>query len=85
MKYWELLTSDNSPIVFYYLPLKKFGLSDDLYVKMNARGKALTPFENFKADLIGYIRNQREKEEKRKKRDVSTGTSYRYFPMGKHC
>ena len=66
VKYWELLTSDDSPIVFYHLPLKKFGLSDDLYVKMNARGKALTPFENFKADLIRYIRNQREKEEKRK-------------------
>lgn len=62
-KYWELLKSEYSPIVFYHLPLKKFGLSDDLYVKMNARGKALTPFENFKADLIGYIRKQRKKEE----------------------
>lgn len=62
-KYWELLVSENSPIVFYHLPLKKFGLSDDLYVKMNARGKALTPFENFKADLVGYIRKQRENEE----------------------
>lgn len=67
VKYWELLESDNSPIVFYHLPLKKFGLSDDLYVKMNARGKALTPFENFKADLIGYIRKQREKEEEGEK------------------
>lgn len=66
-KYWDLLISDNSPIVFYHLPLKKFGLSDDLYVKMNARGKALTPFENFKADLIGYIRKQRENEEFRQK------------------
>lgn len=64
-KYWELLISDNSPIVFYHLPLKKFGLSDDLYVKMNARGKSLTPFENFKADLVGYIRKQRENEENR--------------------
>ena len=62
-KYWELLISDNSPIVFYHLPLKKFGLSDDLYVKMNARGKALTPFENFKADLVGYIRKQCVHEE----------------------
>lgn len=63
VKYWELLKSDKSPIVFYHLPLEKFGLSDDLYVKMNARGKALTPFENFKANLVGYIRKQREKEE----------------------
>lgn len=57
-KYWNRLISENSPIVFYYLPLKDFGLSDDLYIKMNARGKQLTAFENFKADLIGYIRKQ---------------------------
>lgn len=55
VKYWERLVSENAPIVFYYLPLKDFGLSDDLYIKMNARGKQLTNFENFKADLIGYI------------------------------
>lgn len=56
--YWEVLTSDNAPIVFYYLPLKDFGLTDDLYIKMNARGKQLTAFENFKADLVGYIEEQ---------------------------
>lgn len=58
--YWEKLTSDNAPVVFYHLPLKDFGLSDDLYIKMNARGKQLTSFENFKADLIGYITKQAE-------------------------
>ena len=57
-KYWDKLESDNAPIVFYYLPLKDFGLSDDLYIKMNARGKQLTNFENFKADLVGYIREK---------------------------
>lgn len=61
-RYWEKLTSNNAPIVFYHLPLKDFGLSDDLYIKMNARGKQLTSFENFKADLIGYITNQAEDE-----------------------
>ena len=29
--------------------------ADRLYVKINARGKALTDFENFKADLVGEI------------------------------
>ena len=61
-KYWNLLTGQNCPIVFYYLPLSDFGLSDDLYIKMNARGKQLTSFENFKADLIGYI-NSRAKDD----------------------
>lgn len=56
--YWEKLTQ-KEVIVFYHLPLK-VGLSDDLYIKMNARGKQLTSFENFKADLIGYITKQAE-------------------------
>lgn len=62
--YWDRLTSENNaPIVFYYQPLKEFGLTDDLYIKMNARGKQLTAFENFKADLIGYMREQKNKKE----------------------
>lgn len=36
-------------ITFHLLPLEHFGLSDDLYIKMNARGKPLTTFETFKA------------------------------------
>lgn len=59
--YWEKLTQ-KEVIVFYHLPLKDFGLSDDLYIKMNARGKQLTSFENFKADLIGYITKRAEDE-----------------------
>lgn len=59
--YWKRLTNKSlCPIVFYNLPLHDFGLSDDLYIKMNARGKQLTSFENFKADLIGYIQKRAE-------------------------
>ena len=36
-------------IEFYFVELENMGLTDDLYIKMNARGKLLTPFENFKA------------------------------------
>ena len=66
-EYWTRLTSEEAPIVFYYQPLKDFGLSDDLYIKMNARGKQLTPFENFKADLIGYVEQQAKENEEWKK------------------
>lgn len=59
--YWRLLTEKDA-IVFYHLPLSDFGLSDDLYIKMNARGKQLTGFENFKADIIGYITKQAQDE-----------------------
>ncbi len=42
---------------FYILPLVDFGLSDELYIKMNARGKQLTDFENFKADLFKWMKD----------------------------
>lgn len=60
---WKKLTNESlCPIVFYNLPLHDFGLSDDLYIKMNARGKQLTSFENFKADLVGYITKRAEEK-----------------------
>ena len=54
--YLNLLKSANSPIKFYTLDMedKNLPLSDDLYIKMNARGKVLTDFENFKVDLLNY-------------------------------
>lgn len=48
-----------SKLSFYILPLGGFNLSDELYIKMNARGKQLTDFENFKADLINWIRDEK--------------------------
>lgn len=57
--YWERLINDNCPIQFLYKDMKdeNLPLSDDLYIKMNSRGKQLTDFENFKADLIGFAPN----------------------------
>ncbi|WP_185702598.1 MULTISPECIES: DUF262 domain-containing protein [unclassified Burkholderia] len=45
-------------VTFHYLDLRDFGLSDDLYIKMNARGKALTPFENFKAWIVEKVADE---------------------------
>ena len=42
-------------IQFYVKSLGFFNLSEELYIKMNARGLQLSPFENFKADLTNYI------------------------------
>lgn len=67
--YWIKLTSPDCPIVFYHLNLYGITHSDDLYIKMNARGKPLTSFENFKADIAGYI-------EKYKNRSPEWGTLY---------
>lgn len=47
--YKRLVGVEKPYVTFQFLNLEEFGLSDDLYIKMNARGKPLTTFENFKA------------------------------------
>ncbi len=46
---WDRLR--NGAITFYFLPIRDIGLTDELYIKMNSRGKPLTRFEQFKAEL----------------------------------
>ena len=64
-EYYEILKKNDpgiqlypnlDKITFYVLSLGEFGLTEELYIKMNARGLALSPFDNFKAELIGYLR-----------------------------
>lgn len=52
------LYSNLKKIRFYILPLDGFDLTDELYIKMNARGKQLTQYENFKADLVKWVKDQ---------------------------
>ena len=61
---WEKLMSDVNPISFYFVELKDIGLTDDLYIKMNARGKLLSSFENFKAMFQKYINDNKWEENK---------------------
>lgn len=51
------------PIFFDYLDLNELDQSDELYVKMNARGKQLTDFEHFKAWLQEQLKNKTTCEE----------------------
>lgn len=56
---FDRLTDARAPAVtFQLLDLDNFGLSDDLYIKMNARGKPLTPFETFKARYEQELQTQ---------------------------
>lgn len=59
----QLIKADSNPIQFELMIIggDKLPISDDLYIKMNARGKPLTDFENFKADLVAWIQNSDDK------------------------
>ena len=57
--YWSLLEQDKQGIItFYWLDLEEHQLTDELYLKMNARGKQLSKFENFKASLVKRMANE---------------------------
>ena len=51
---WQQL--ENGKIIFHLLPLEQFALTDELYVKMNARGKELSAFDIFKSSLEEQMR-----------------------------
>lgn len=56
--YARLFDETTPVITFQLLDLEQFDLSDDLYIKMNARGKPLTSFETFKARFERHLENQ---------------------------
>ena len=50
------ILKDDCPITFMWLQLdKSFGSDNQLYIRMNSRGKQLTDFENFKAELYEKV------------------------------
>lgn len=53
---FERLLEARSPVItLRVLNLDDFDLADDLYIKMNARGMPLTPFETFKARFEQHL------------------------------
>lgn len=46
-------------ISFRFLNMCDLGMEDSLYIKLNARGRLLTDFENFKAELVKYVKQVR--------------------------
>jgi len=58
---WKKLTGTHPRIIFHLLPMEDLGLPDDLYIKMNARGKELTDFEYFKSQFSEILESEEAK------------------------
>ena len=54
---YERLIGDKTPVTFQMLPLNGYNRTDDLYIKLNARGIHLSDFENFKARLEDWMKD----------------------------
>lgn len=48
----QLEELNNPKVFFHFVELDKLGMEDDLYIKLNARGRELSPFESFKSKFI---------------------------------
>lgn len=60
---YKSLTADTPAVAFYFLSLEKFGLGEEIYTRMNARGKILTDFERFKSNFFKIIEESPRKDE----------------------
>lgn len=67
-------------ITFYFLPISNMGLTDELYIKMNSRGKPLTEFEHFKAEFEGMIKEYDEEMSKEFNRKFDLDWTDMLFP-----
>ncbi|MBR3052475.1 DUF262 domain-containing protein [Candidatus Saccharibacteria bacterium] len=52
---WSRLKAGRISFYHLYQSVGDAGFTNDLYIKMNSRGKPLTDFENFKAELEGEL------------------------------
>ncbi|MEO6316769.1 MAG: DUF262 domain-containing protein [Chitinophagaceae bacterium] len=79
-KAWQNLTNQEK-VTFDFIDIKsdEFKLTDELYIKMNSRGKPLTPFENFKAQFSGLLASQKTDYTKSVRSYEKTSVSYQQY------
>ena len=75
---WSQLMSDC--ITFYFLALTDMGVTDEIYIKMNSRGKLLTRFEHLKAELELKMKAVDDMTAKRIVAKIDTDWTYMLWP-----
>lgn len=61
--YLDALFGAKSPIRFRFMDMEDYGQTDDLYLKMNARGLPLSPLENLKCSIEQFFEKNDAEEE----------------------
>ena len=77
---WENFVH-NRKITFDYIDIKsdEFKLTDELYIKMNSRGKPLTSFENFKAQFSSLLSSKETNYQDLKLNYQNTTVTYQQY------
>ncbi len=80
LEFWDgLINKDLVSFEQMIIGSEKLPISDDLYIKMNARGKELTDLENFKADLISWIQSDENPEHDKFNNKISKIENNKYI------
>ncbi|PKL18385.1 MAG: hypothetical protein CVV49_06220 [Spirochaetae bacterium HGW-Spirochaetae-5] len=77
---WENLVNQQK-VTFDFIDIKsdEFKLTDELYIKMNSRGKPLTTFENFKAQFSELLASSKTDYTNLKRHYENTAVSYQQY------
>lgn len=75
----EINPKNLSNITLDLVILEDFGLSDELYIKLNARGKALSEFDIFRAELLNYLKDDLKIEFANKIDNAWSEVFFKYF------
>jgi len=60
---WHRLIRSEKPLItFQFNPMENLKLDDNIYIRMNSRGRALTEFENFKARFEKFLEETHSEE-----------------------
>lgn len=77
----KICNNGTNVITFEELNMTEYDLTDSLYIKMNARGKQLTKFENWKSEFIKYLEEELSDSdvEYKEKRPIQSSSYKDYF------
>nr|WP_250325849.1 DUF262 domain-containing protein [Campylobacter sp. 2018MI01] len=75
----EINPKNLSNITLDLVILDDFNLSDELYIKLNARGKALSEFDIFRAELLNYLKDDLKIEFANKIDNAWSEVFFKYF------
>lgn len=75
----EINPKNLSNITLDLVILDDFNLSDELYIKLNARGKALSEFDIFRVELLNYLKDDLKIEFANKIDNAWSEVFFKYF------
>lgn len=79
----QIQANNLNKLTFSLMIIGDYGLDDDLYIKMNARGKPLNEFENFKAEFEKFLNKNHPDKVKEIAKSIDISWTHEFFKICK--